>query len=188
MSQRLTVHLGRDGPKSVEVEEAAVEVTDDFTVVIENHGPPQHVHVAPAADLSRFVSITDPNHFVGADDAQLVGVSVDEERPQKFDGRLRIVTGYGSEETYIDIMLRRAGSAQGVVVDESLASPPAEDQGPPTVTEVVLGPGTAPLVALATVAVLLAVGAILLVTEVAVVLGALAVLVGVGVALLLLVR
>lgn len=188
MSHRLTVHLGRDGPKSVELDTSTLEVTEGFSVVVENHGPPQHIHIAPAAELARFVTVTEPNHFIGTGDAQSLPIEVARERPDKFDGQLRIVTGYGSEETLVDVKLRQPGSAHEVVVDESLGQPDSEPSEPPSITEVILGPGTAPLVALATVAILLALGAILLVTEAAIILGALAVLVGVGIAILLLVR
>lgn len=188
MSSRVHVHLGRDGPKSVELDEPTVEVSDDFTVVIENHGPPQHVHLSPAADLARFVTVDESNRFIDGDEIQAVHVAVDDDRPQKFDGQLRVVTGYGTEESTLAVALRQPGSTQGVTVDASLGEVRDDPPEPPTVTEVIIGPGTAPLVALATVALLLAVGAILVATEVAVVLGAIAVLVGVGVAILLLVR
>lgn len=188
MTVRLGVHLGREGPKSVEIDESRIEVTDDFVVVIENHGPPQHVHIAPAADLSRFVSVDEPNHFIEADDAHALNVTVREDRPVKFDGHLRIVTGYGTEESFVEVGLREEIPHRGVRVDESLGRPRPEPTPSPTLAEQVLSGGTVPLVALAAIAVFIAVGAILIATELAVVLGALAVLVGVGIAVVLLIR
>ncbi len=188
MASRLRVHLGRDGPKSVELEESAVEVTDDFVVEVTNHGPPQHVHIAPEDDLARFTSVTDPNHFIEADDAHVIRVGVDENRPVKFDGQLKIVTGYGTDVTHVDIGLRPQRSTPGVAVDESLGRPRNDPTPSRSVTERVTSPGTVSLVSLAAIAVLIAVGAILVVSELAVVLGALAVLVGVGIAVVLLIR
>lgn len=188
MTSRLRVHLGREGPKSVELEESSTEVADDFVVMVENHGPPQHVHVAPAEGLARFTSVANPNNFIGSEQTLAITVEVADDRPEKFDGQLRVVTGYGTEETLIDVGLRQPGSSQRVVVDESLGQPSDDPTPPPSIHEVLLGPGTTPVVALAAIALLVAVGAILIATELAVVLGAIAVLVGVGVAILLLVR
>lgn len=188
MAHRLRVHLGRNGPKSVELEESVIEVSDDFAVELENHGPPQHVHVAPEEDLSRFARVTEPNHFIDADDAHIVSVEVAEDRPAKFDGRLKIVTGYGTEETHVGINLRQQASPTGVAIDESLGKPQVEPATSPSLAERLTTPRTESLIALAAIAIFVAVGAMLVVTELAVVLGALAVLVGVGIAVMLLVR
>lgn len=188
MVSPLRVHLGRDGPKSVELEETTIEVTGDFVVEVENHGPPQHLHIAPAADLARFATVAEPNHFIEADDAHVVAVDVSDERPQKFDGQLRIVTGYGTEEFLVDVKLRHEGVTPGVAVDASLGKPRDESPAAPTLEQRLTSPGTVPLIALAVIATFIAIGAALVVTELAVVLGALAVLVGVGIAIVLLVR
>ena len=188
MNKRLRVHLGRDAPKSVELEESSIEVTDDFVVIVENHGPPQHIHVAPAEDLVRFVTVDDPNHFIGADDAQAIRVSVADQRPEHFNGHLRIVTGYGTEETFLEVGLRQEGTARSVRVDESLGVPRTDTAPRRSATDRLLKPGTGTLLALAAMAVLVAIGAILLISETAILLGALTVLVGVGIAIALLVR
>lgn len=189
MAQRLRVHLGRNGPKSVEVEESAVDVSDDFTVEIHNHGHPQHVHVAPERDLGRFVRVEEPNHFIETDDVRAVVVEVAADRPKKFDGRLRFVTGYGTETTHVDIKLRQDEPADvGVAVDERLAKPQDDDGAQPTVFQRATDPDSIPVVALATMALLIAIGATMIATDVAVVLGVLAVLVGVGIAVVLIVR
>lgn len=188
MTQRLRVHLGRDGPKSVEIEETSIEVSDDFTVEIHNHGHPQHVHVAPERDLGRFVRVEAPNHFIEADDARVVTVEVAEERPQKFDGKLRFVTGYGTETAYVDVRLREEQPAEpSVAVDDSL-SRPQTDPPEPSLSARAIDPDSIPVVALATMALLIAVGATMIATDVAVVLGVIAVLVGVGIAVVLVLR
>lgn len=189
MARRLRVHLGRDEPKSVELEDSTVEVTDDFVIEIENHGPPQHVHVAPAEDLGRFTTVTDSNHFIDAGDAHLVRIEVDEDRPAKFDGQLKIVTGYGTDETLLGVNLRQEGSTQqGVAVDESLGRRQEDPPSSPTLEERLTAPGTGSIIGLSAMAILIAIGAILVISEFAVVLGALAVLVGVGIAILLLIK
>lgn len=189
MSERLRVNLGREGPKSVELTEDTIEVTGDFIIEVHNHGHPQHVHVAPERDLGRFVRVEAPNHFVENDELRPVHIEVDEERPEKFDGQLRVVTGYGTETTYVNVRLREdEPSRPRVAVDESLGKPPAEESGPEPLTEQLFGPGTVPLIALAIMAILIAAGAIMIATDVAVVLGVIAVLVGVGIAILLLLR
>lgn len=189
MSDRLRVNLGREGPKSVELTEDSIEVTDDFIIEVHNHGHPQHVHVAPERDLGRFVRVEAPNHFIENDELRAIRIEVDDNRPEKFNGQLRVVTGYGSETTYVDVYLREESPKQpSVAVDKSLGKPPADEPGPEPLTEQLFGPGTIPLIALAIMAILIAAGAIMIASDVAVVLGVIAVLVGVGIAIILLLR
>lgn len=189
MSDRLRVNLGREGPKSVELTEDSIEVTGDFIVEVHNHGHPQHVHVAPERDLGRFVRVEAPNHFIENDELRAIRIEVDDDRPAKFDGQLRIVTGYGTETSYINVHLREEDHQRTqVAVDASLGKPPADESGPEPLTEQLFGPGTVPLIALAIMAILIAAGAIMIASDVAVVLGVIAVLVGVGIAIILLLR
>lgn len=189
MARGLQVHLGRDGPKSVELEAEAIEVTGDFPVVIENHGPPQHVHVGPEDELGRFVQVEEPNHFVETDEVRMVQIQVNDERPETFKGRLRIVTGYGTETTHVPVTLRHESSDEpDVAVDESLARPTEERSAQPPLSEQLTSPESIPIVGLAAMAILIAVGATMIATEVAIVLGVLAVLVGVGIAIVLVLR
>lgn len=188
MPGRLRIYLGREAPKSVELADDSIEVTDDFVIEIENHGHPQHIHIAPADELGRFVMIEEANHFIETGDALAIHASVMDDRPPKFDGRLRIVTGYGTDETFVEINLRQPGDIEReVAVDENLAKPQSDTSEAPLM-ERLISPDAIPILALAAMAVLIAVGATLIATDAAVVLGVIAVLVGVGIAIVLLLR
>ncbi|MFP4591598.1 MAG: hypothetical protein ACLFMX_08185 [Halobacteriales archaeon] len=189
MSRGLQVHLGRDGPKSVELEAEAIEVTGDFTILIENHGPPQHIHVGPEDELGRFVRVDEPNHFIKTDEVRTVHVTVADERPKTFNGRLRFVTGYGTETTYIEVTLSQEAAAEReVAVDETLGRPRGEEPPSRPLTEQATSPESIPVIGLAAMAIFIAVGAVMIATEIQIVLGVLAVLVGVGIAIVLVLR
>ncbi len=189
MSRGLQVHLGRNGPKSVELEVEAIEVTGDFPVVVENHGPPQHIHIGPEDDLGRFVHVEEPNHFIKTDERRLVQVLVTDERPETFNGSLRVVTGYGADTTRVPVTLTHEDPDEAAVaVDESLGQPEDHEPASRPWSEQVASPESIPIIALATMAILIAAGATMIATEVAIVLGVLAVLVGVGIAIVLVLR
>lgn len=185
----LRVELGHDGTTSVEPASRSITATDDFTIEFYNDGHPRHVHVAPEGDLGRFVEIEASNHFIEEESLRVVSVAVAEDRPETFMGKLRIVTGYGTDTTYIDVTLEEAVEPEReVVVDESLGRPqPEPDVERPALADRV-GSDALPVIALAVMAVLIAAGATMIATDAAVVIGILAVMAGVAVALAILVR
>ncbi len=182
MSDRLRIHIGRDAPDAVEVEPRDLTVTDSFQVEVHNHTHPQHVHLAPVDDFGRFASVEAPNHYLDADDLRVLTVDLDEDRPETFHGKLRLVTGYGTETTYIDVSIEQPVEAEeSVIVDERLAEPAAPDSEGSELLEI--GDGSWPVLVLAAMALLIAVGAILLASDASILIGVLAVALGVGIAL-----
>jgi len=82
----------------------ARSVRDDrpFAVALENEGRSTHVHLHFDDDLDRVVSVAETNHFVDDEATKHVHVSVaDVAEPVR--GKLKIVTGYGSETRYVDL-------------------------------------------------------------------------------------
>ncbi|AUX07948.1 hypothetical protein AArcSl_0293 [Halalkaliarchaeum desulfuricum] len=103
----------------------SVTVEGSFTVELENHGAPTHVHLNFDDDLSRIATLTDGNHYVEGDATHEVFVDV-EPISEPVTGRLKVVTGYGTETEYVSVTVEpgRAGKPP-VEVDESLGKPNA---------------------------------------------------------------
>jgi hypothetical protein len=86
----------------------AIDVPDSFTaegpfhVELRNDGGAAHVHLHLDDDLSRVARLDDVNHFVEAGARKRVPIGV---RPNldPRTGRLKIVSGYGAEEAYVDL-------------------------------------------------------------------------------------
>jgi hypothetical protein len=176
----LTVHLSRDGPHSIEAPQA-FEATGSFDVIFENHGSALHAHVGLDPTLSEAATVRTPNRYVEEDFSRRVRVDVDPgERP--VEGRLELVTGYGSTTEYVSVSLVDAQTANtGVDVDERLGQPQSSPGNPVT------DPQRLPLLALLGIAALLAVVVAVIVQDVFVTVAVLIVLLGVAVAGFLLV-
>ncbi len=175
------VHLNRDGPHSIAVEPRAFEADGSFDVVLRNHGTALHVHLHLDDELSRQATLANANHYVDEEAVRRVRVTV--EGPiESAEGRLKLVTGYGSRTEYVTVELdHRQSEPSRVRVDESLASPRGE---PPP--EPLLDADDLPVVAIGGVAVLVAVVAAVLIGGPAGALGLLIVAVGLAVAVALL--
>lgn len=164
MPESFTVHLNRDGPQSVAGPQS-FKTKDDFSVYLKNHGPPLHVHVRTDRSLAEVAEVVTPNRYVEEEAIRRVQVEVDD-IDQPVDGRLEIVTGYGSNTEYVSVTVRDPSAVEpDVTVNEELAqsTPSPEPSGGDTdqlVRNAVLG------------------GALLLVITIAVVLGEPLVLVG----------
>ncbi|PAU84289.1 hypothetical protein CK500_07630 [Halorubrum salipaludis] len=120
----LSVELNGDAVHSIRAP-ARFETTGPFAVSLENAGRSTHVHLHFDDDLDRVASVDETNHFVDDESTRHVHVSVgDVAEPVR--GKLKIVTGYGSETQYVDLRIepREDTGPDEVAVDEALAKPP----------------------------------------------------------------
>jgi hypothetical protein len=177
----LVVHLNRAGPHSIEAEPPQFQAGGPFDVVLRNHGTALHVHLHLDDDLSRQATLGTTNHYVDEGAVRRVRVTVAEPL-EPVDGRLKLVTGYGSETAYarVDLAEREPDERQ-VRVDEALGQPRPSDAPEPLVDADDL-----PVLALGAIALLVAAVAAVLIGGAAGVLGLLIVLVGLAVAIALL--
>jgi hypothetical protein len=101
-------------------------VTDGpFPVVFENEGRSTHVHLHFDDELDRVTAVDEVNHFVADEATRHVHVrTADVDEPVR--GKLKIVTGYGSNTSYVDVRIDPSPeSPEGsVTVDETLSAPP----------------------------------------------------------------
>ena len=173
MPGELVVHLNRDGPHSNDISEPSFEVMDSFDIVLKNHGSALHVYLELDDDLSEAAAVVSANQYVEAERTARVPVRVTGgSRP--VEGRLKLVTGYGTETAYTKIRITDPVTEdQGVRVDESLAEPQ------PTTAEPLLEPDALPVVVLAAIALLVALLAVLIVDGIFVLVGVGIVLVGI---------
>ena len=181
MPDDLVVHLNRDGPQSLAAEPPRFAADGSFDVVLRNHGTPLHVHLHLDDDLSRRAELGSANHFVDGGAVRRVRVTV-AEPIDPVEGRLKVVTGYGSRTEYVTIALAEPEpEARHVEVDEALGQPTT--QAPP---EPLVDVGDLPVLALGAIALLVALVAAVIVGGPEAVVGLLVVLVGLAVALALL--
>lgn len=177
MPDDLVVHLNRDGPHSIGVEPRQFVADGPFDVVLRNHGAALHVHLHLDDDLSPRATLGTANHFVEEGAVRRVRVTVDEPLDPA-EGRLKLVTGYGSETEYVRIALQNVEPEERHVrVDEALGQPPTTD-----VPESMLDAESLPTVALLAIAVIALLVAAVLVGGPQAGIGVLVVVVGAGVA------
>ncbi|PHQ39200.1 hypothetical protein DJ69_06775 [Halorubrum persicum] len=120
----LSVELNGDAVHSIRAP-ARFETTGPFAVALENAGRSTHVHLHFDDDLDRVASVTETNHFVDDEATKHVHVSVDD-ASEPVRGKLKIVTGYGSETRYVDLRLEPPEETvpEEVVVDDAFTKPP----------------------------------------------------------------
>jgi len=129
----LSVELNGDAVHSIRAPDR-FEATGSFAVALENKGRSTHVHLHFDDDLDRFTSVAETNHYVEDEATNTVYVSVDG-LTEPVRGKLKIVTGYGSNVRYVDLRLDppEEADAERVVVDESFSKPPESTPAvPPT--------------------------------------------------------
>lgn len=127
MPETLAVHLGRQGPRSLEAP-ATFEAHGSFEVELVNHGEPTHAHLRLGEGLGRIATIEGDNPYVGSESSERVRVRVDA-TDEEVQGTLVLATGYGQEEAAVAVTLV-APANESVEVDESLAEPqPREEEG-----------------------------------------------------------
>ncbi|SDQ35198.1 DUF7524 family protein [Natronobacterium texcoconense] len=197
LSNEVTVHVNRGESDTLELEstptgdELELEVSRSFTLTLQGHETPAHVHCRLDGDLSRIASIDHPNYYVGPGDVTSVPVEIEPDGVEDLvEGQLEILTGYGSESVTVDVTVT-PGSAR-IDVDESLAKP-SRDESEPTALERLssvtrIDPGTLAVAALGLVAVAIATMTAATIASPAALVGLVAVAVGVVVAGLLLIQ
>ncbi|WP_435153225.1 DUF7524 family protein [Haladaptatus sp. DFWS20] len=188
MSETVSVHVNRDGLHHIDVAQS-FETDGSFTIALKNHGAPIHAHLHLDDDLSEVASLGATNHYVKAKDIRHVPVTVHDAPAH---GKLKIVTGYGAETTYVDTnILEPEERSSSIPVDEALSKPqggrPTEPrQGSKSTQSDTLK--NLPLVLLGLFALVLVVGAGFLVDNGVALFGGLVVMIGLGVATYFLTR
>jgi hypothetical protein len=175
--ETLLTHINRDGLHHIDVA-PSFEIDDSFTVSLVNHGAPIHVHLHLDDDLSDVTSLPTTNHYIEADSTEEVPITVHD---GPASGKLKVVTGYGAETTYVDIDITEINPEEdSIPVDESLSKPkqrPVKGTDEPSELARNL-----PLFVLGALALVLVLGVGFLVDWVVALFGAITVLVGIGVA------
>ncbi|WP_283403753.1 hypothetical protein [Halorubrum sp. DM2] len=103
-----------------------------FPVVLDNSGRSTHVHLHFDDELDRVTAVDEVNHFVTDEGTRHVHVSItDVDEPVR--GKLKIVTGYGSNTSYVDVRIEPSAETpeEPVAVDETLSAPPERSPDPP---------------------------------------------------------
>lgn len=160
MPSSLPVDLNRREPHRIDVDDEAT-VTGRFTIDFKNHGEAVHVHLNLDEALSRIATLRSGNHYVEKDTTLSVEVDVaDIDEP--VTGRLKIVTGYGTETEYVNLTIEPpTEDAAPVEVDETLNRPQTNESEPGTLATVrrrAKQDLTIPVVAFGVVAILIALG------------------------------
>lgn len=182
MPERLTVHLNREGLRDVAPEATVLETDRTFELSFENHGGAVHVHVQPDEGLEAVADPAESQVYVDEGETRNFEIAVPDDRAG--GGELALSTGYGAEETTIDVSIidRRKHGGPTVAVDNSLG----EKQQVETEANQATGDGLREFV-LAGVGVVAAVGIALAVSDsAAIFVGVLALLGGIGTAIYLL--
>ncbi|EMA39702.1 DUF7524 family protein [Halobiforma nitratireducens] len=201
-SNEVTVHVNRAENDSLEVESdvssspSAASNTDPVlgtsgscTLILRGHETPAHVHCRLDGELSRIASIDHPNYYVEPGDVTRVPIAFDTgglEEP--IDGRLEVLTGYGSESVAVAVLVRPGPSE--IEVDETLSRPSQPEPEPTIVDRLAaaggIDPGTLAVAVLGVLAVAIATATAMTIGGPAAMIGLAAVVAGVVVAGLLL--
>lgn len=127
----VTVHVNRNSPERLEAATATFETSEPFTLLLEGHDTPSHVHCRLDEELARVASLPQSNYYVEADARTPVPIDIDagglEESVQGF---LEVSTGYGAESVAIAVTVEPGPDR--VEIDESLSKPrrSSSDQSP----------------------------------------------------------
>lgn len=127
----LAVELNGDEVHSISAPDQFTTTTP-FSVELANRGRSTHVHLHLDDELDRVASLDAVNHYVEDESAKRVHVATaDVERSVR--GKLKVVTGYGSNTTYVDVRIDPPVDAgpDEVVVDERFSEPPEQPPSPP---------------------------------------------------------
>ncbi|TKR28159.1 DUF7524 family protein [Natronomonas salsuginis] len=157
MTDSLAVAVNRDGLHTLAVP-TEFEASGPFAVRVHNHGEAAHVHLNLDDRLSEIARIGATNHYVEAGESRSITVETREPSRWPSDtirGKLKVVVGHGQETHYVDVTVDRTAANGTVRVDPELGKPnrDSEPELPPLAKLV-------PVVALGSVALVLAVGAV----------------------------
>lgn len=123
----LAADVNRTGIQTLSVPDA-FETDGSFTVELRNHGEATHVHLHLDDALSAVAELDAGNHYVEADATRPVRVSVrDGERTETVRGKLKVVTAYGAETHWVDVIVTPT-KKQPVDVDPELSKPQARER------------------------------------------------------------
>lgn len=125
----LAVELNGDEVHSISAPDRFT-TTAPFSIELANRGRSTHVHLHLDDDLDRVASIAAVNHYVEDDAVKRVHVSaVEVDEPVR--GKLKVVTGYGSNTAYVDVRIEPPPEVapDEVIVDERFSKPP--EKSPP---------------------------------------------------------
>ncbi len=156
MTDTLTVAVNRDGLHTLAVP-AEFEATGPFAIELHNHGEAAHVHLNLDDRLSAVARLKATNHYVESGETRRIEIETRDPSSwsETVRGKLKVVVGHGQETHYVDVLFDRPTSPKEVRVDPELAKPNTDpDPELPPLVRVL------PVVAFASVAVLLAVGAL----------------------------
>lgn len=172
MTDSIPVAVNRDGLHTLTVP-AEFEAAGPFAVELHNHGESAHVHLNLDDRLSEVARLEATNHYVESEESRRIEIQTRKPSTWPSDtvrGKLKVVVAHGQETRYVDVILdRTAIEKEKVRVDPDLAKPKQNPtpETPPLVRLL-------PVVVLGSVAVLLAVGALVASDGVNFVLGVLA--------------
>jgi hypothetical protein len=124
VSPPLPVELNRDRRHEIRVA-GQYETDGPFDVDLRNHGDGVHVHVNVAGGLAEVARVVETNPYVDADEATSVRVDVDPV-DEPVTGTLTLVTGYGGEETGVEVTVSPFEGPDSVPVGEDLSTPTAD--------------------------------------------------------------
>jgi hypothetical protein len=127
----LAVELNGDAVHSIQAPDR-FETTGGFAIALENRGRSTHVHLHFDDELDRALSIGETNHFVDDESTRRVHVAA-AEVDESIAGKLKIVTGYGSNTQYVDVRVDPEPDTgpDEVTVDETFTKPPERPPDPP---------------------------------------------------------
>ncbi|WP_435073233.1 DUF7524 family protein [Halorubrum sp. HHNYT27] len=127
----LAVELNGDAVHSIRAPDRFA-TNGHFSIVLENLGRSTHVHLHFDDDLNRVCSVAETNHFVDGESTKRVHVTA-AEVDETVAGKLKIVTGYGSNTRYVDMEIDPPpeSETQRVAVDERFTKPPERSPDPP---------------------------------------------------------
>jgi hypothetical protein len=127
----LAVELNGDAVHSIRAPDRFT-TTGHFSIAFENLGRSTHVHLHFDDELDRVCSIGETNHFVDDESTRRVHVTADEV-DDPVTGKLKIVTGYGSNTRYVDVRLEPPpdAGADEIAIDERFTKPPERPPDPP---------------------------------------------------------
>ncbi|ELY89662.1 DUF7524 family protein [Natrinema altunense] len=125
----VAVHVNRGAAEALEATSGTLETSASFSVLLYGHETPAHVHCRLDGDLERIASLGESNYYVEPETVTRVPVTVVADAIDRpVDGRLEVLTGYGSESVSIAVTVEPG--PPGVDVDESLAEPTRSEPEP----------------------------------------------------------
>ncbi|WP_256288183.1 DUF7524 family protein [Halobellus inordinatus] len=127
MSESLQVELNGETVHAIDAPDAHT-VSGPFHIYLRNAGGPVHVHIHLDDALSEVARIDAVNHYVEGEETIRIPVGVAADREQ-VSGRLKIVSGYGAEMEYVNVVVEAnsSGGSSGRRSPSSQRAPSGDD-------------------------------------------------------------